>query len=452
VNSRILHGDCVEVMRTLEPCSIDACVTDPPYELGFMGKHWDKSGIAFQPEMWREVLRVLKPGAHLLAFGGTRTFHRIGVAIEDAGFEIRDSVAWLHGQGFPKSLDIGKAFDGVLGTQGTGFSAAGHDGRAAELKQDKSKRSDYGYRYEPSSEASIKWRGWGTALKPAFEPVIMARKPFKGSVAGNVQTHGTGALNIDACRVQFASEDDKEAAAAAAAQRTSHNGLQGTSTFARTGDVQESIDGYVERMDLGRWPANVCLDDLAALVLDEQSGELVSNSGEPFTRNTDKHRGVYGALKGTEQEQGYYGDSGGASRFFYVAKPSREERDYGIWHDNTKSGGDATNRTDGSAGLNSPRAGAGRTGGSRNFHPTVKPVELMRWLVRLVTPIDGTVLDPFLGSGTTGMACRYELRNFIGIEREREYIDIAERRIGNVAPLFATPADPEAGTDTQGEK
>jgi hypothetical protein len=203
-------------------------------------------------------------------------------------------------------------------------------------------------------------------------------------------------------------------------------------------------------MDLGRWPANVCLDDLAALVLDEQSGELVSNSGEPFTRNTDKHCGVYGAFKGTEQEQGYYGDSGGASRFFYVAKPSREERDYGIWHDNTKSGGEATNRTDGSAGLNSPRAGAGRTGGARNFHPTVKPVELMRWLVRLVTPIDGTVLDPFLGSGTTGMACRYELRSFIGIEREREYIEIAERRIAAVAPLFGDllAADPEAGTDT----
>jgi DNA modification methylase len=412
VNVKLIRGDCIEVMATLPAASIDACVTDPPYEIGFMNKRWDSTRIAFQPQTWREVLRVLKPGAHLLAFGGTRTFHRIAVAIEDAGFEIRDCLAWLYGSGFPKSLNLGE--------------------------------------------------GLGTALKPAYEPIVLARKPFKGTVAQNVQTHGTGALNIDACRI---GEDSTVRPITRVSERSvygrySHDpqhcthcdgtGREPAAPLARCHACQrEPLQGG---SDSGRWPANVCLDELAALVLDEQSGELVSNSGEPFTRNTDKHCGVYGAFKGTEQEQGYYGDSGGASRFFYVAKPSREERDYGIWHDHTKSGGEATNRTDGSAGLNSPRAGAGRTGGSRNFHPTVKPVELMRWLVRLVTPIDGTVLDPFLGSGTTGMACRYELRNFIGIEREREYIDIAERRIGNVAPLFATPADPEAGTDTQGEK
>jgi hypothetical protein len=189
---------------------------------------------------------------------------------------------------------------------------------------------------------------------------------------------------------------------------------------------------------LGRWPANVCLDESAALVLDEQSGDLTSGdySGE---RSSDKTRHAYGQFAGSgpRVEGGHVGDCGGASRFYYVAKPSREERDYGCTGLQQRSGGEATARKDGSAGLDNPRAGAGRTGGARNFHPTVKPVELMRWLVRLVTPPGGVVLDPFLGSGTTGMACRYEQRRFIGIEREADYIEIAERRIRAVAPLFA---------------
>jgi hypothetical protein len=385
VNVKLIRGDCIEVMATLPAASIDACVTDPPYEIGFMNKRWDSTRIAFQPQTWREVLRVLKPGAHLLAFGGTRTFHRIAVAIEDAGFEIRDCLAWLYGSGFPKSLNLGE--------------------------------------------------GLGTALKPAYEPIVLARKPFKGTVAQNVQTHGTGALNIDACRLAV---DDDEPNRRDTPSRAKDNGMFG-------------VTGHDGTLQVGRWPANVCLDELAALVLDEQSGELGVSAGGGM-KDFSKGGVFQGQTAPNITGACGFSDSGGASRFFYVAKPSREERDYGLEAMPQRSGGAATGRQDGSAGLCSPRAGAGRNGGARNFHPTVKPVELMRWLVRLVTPINGTVLDPFLGSGTTGMACRYELRNFIGIEREREYIDIAERRIGNVAPLFATPADPEAGTDTQGEK
>jgi site-specific DNA-methyltransferase (adenine-specific) len=397
----ILHGDCIELMALLPEASIDAVVTDPPYGLEFMGKEWDRlwdkrdtgrkgringmggmhtwgerptyrAGTEAQAwhERWaREAFRVLKPGSHLLACGSPRTYHRMASAIEDAGFEIRDCLAWLYGSGFPKSLNLGE--------------------------------------------------GLGTALKPAYEPIVLARKPFKGTVAGNVQQHGTGALNIDACRL-----------AGDVAEMVGRSGASTRNTIYGGGI---GIDETWEPNDQGRWPANVCLDDLAAMVLDEQSGETAS--GAP----TDERGsgGIWNRGNGVPCGP-QHGDRGGASRFFYVAKPSREERDYGCDRLPIKSPMELTGRKEGSAGLKHGRAGTDRA--ARNYHPTVKPVELMRWLVRLVTPINGTVLDPFLGSGTTGMACRYELRNFIGIEREAEYIAIAERRIAAVAPLFSESA------------
>jgi len=379
-------------MRTLPAESIDACVTDPPYALAFMGKTWDSFGSAKGYQDWchlwgAELLRVLKPGAHVLSCGGPRAYHRMACGLEDAGFEIRDCLAWLFGSGFPKSLNLGE--------------------------------------------------GLGTALKPAHEPIVLARKPFTGTVRGNVDRFGTGALNIDAARIPFASDEDQAAAAAAASQRTSHNGLQGTATFARVGDIQESITGYIDRMDKGRWPANVVLDDLAAMVLDEQSGELTSGEAHMLRRGATTGIGIgYGSgSKGHDVEDATYGDSGGASRFYYVAKPSREERDFGCGRLPRVSPLEVTGRAEGSAGSKHGRAGM--TGQSRgNYHPTVKPVELMRWLVKLITPIGGTVIDPFLGSGTTGMACKYEQRHFIGIERESEYVKIATARIEAVAPLF----------------
>jgi hypothetical protein len=365
----ILQGDCLDLLRTLPAASVDACVTDPPYELGFMGKSWDSAGVAFDPETWRAILRVLKPGAHLVAFGGTRTYHRMICAIEDAGFEIRDCLSWLYGSGFPKSLNL------------------------------------------PG--------GLGTALKPAWEPCVLARKPLAGTVAETVSQFGTGALNIADARI-----GDEE--------RT-YDLTMVAGGFETTGGGRNVKSG--QKTVTGRWPANVMLDEEAAHALDAQSGEVVSG-GTPAFRSADRFRNTYGAFKGQEVEEGIGRSAGGASRFYYVAKPSREERDMGTEGLTPRTACEATARRGGTAGLNSPRAGAGRTGGARNFHPTVKPVELMRWLVRLVTPPGGTVLDPFMGSGTTGMACRYELRQFIGIEREGDYVAIAERRIGAVAPLF----------------
>lgn len=424
----IHRGDLFDVLPTLTAESIDSVVTDGPYGIGFMGREWDtfKPGTgaarklmhpreraraqdeaerivsdnpnlngrwrspALSPsqidydysvaglrrfqqfcEDWgREVFRVMKPGAYILSCGAPRAYHRMACGLEDAGFEVRDCLAWLFGSGFPKSLNLGE--------------------------------------------------GLGTALKPAHEPIVLARKPFKGSVRANVEKHGTGALNIDAARI-------------------------GTDVVGGGGGFGQSWAGgsglskdYEPTPAIGRWPANVVIDDIAAMVLDEQSGELVSGAN-PTRRGSDKFRDTYGTFNGQEECDAARGvDVGGASRFYYCAKPSREERDMGCYDLPARSGGEATDRKDGSAGLRNPRAGAGRTGGARNIHPTVKPVELMRWLVRLVTPPGGVVLDPFTGSGTTGMACVYEQRSFIGIEREAEYVEIAKRRIAEVAPLFAS--------------
>lgn len=302
-----------------------------------MGKEWDATGVAFDPETWQLVLRVLKPGAYLVAFGGTRTYHRMTCAIEDAGFEVRDCLSWLYGSGFPKSLNL------------------------------------------PG--------GIGTALKPAWEPCVLARKPLIGTVAANVGQFGTGALNIDACRI-----GDEE--------RT-YDLTMVAGGFETTGGGLNVKSG--EKTVVGRWPANVLLDEEAAALLDEQTGVSVSRVGAP--------RGAAaGAGWGMTQTGSEYDDMGGASRFYYVAKPSRRERDLG-------------------------------TDANGNTHPTVKPVEVMRWLVRLVTPRGGVVLDPFLGSGTTGVACVYEQREFVGIEREAAYVEIAMRRIAAVAPLFASAVD-----------
>jgi hypothetical protein len=360
----IITGDCAVELKALPANSVDAAVTDPPYELGFMGKGWDKTGVAFRPETWAEILRVLKPGGHLLAFGGTRTYHRMTCAIEDAGFEIRDSLHWIYGTGFPKSLNLG-------------------DGR-------------------------------GTALKPAHEPIVLARKPLSGTVAATVAEHGTGALNIDATRIP--TTENLNGGAYATESEGRHDGKENWRFQAGgAGDYTQPP---------GRWPANVLFDEDAAAELDAQSGTLKSGS---------RAAGEYGLM-------GYQGadaapmpavtsSTGGASRFFYVAKPTRMERDLGLDAFPVRSAGEATDREDGTVGLKSPRAGAGRTGGAKNHHPTVKPVTLMRYLVRLVAPPGGVVVDPFMGSGTTGMAAKAEGYRFIGIDLDPEYVKIAEARI-----------------------
>jgi len=400
---KILLGDCKETLKTLEDESVDSIVTDPPYELGFMSKKWDSQGIAYDVEMWQECLRVLKPGGYLLAFGGTRTYHRMTCAIEDAGFEIRDSIDWLYSIGFPKSINISKEINKRSGVETT----------------DEAKR----------------WEGWGTALKPAREPIVVARKPFEGPLYKNVLEHGTGGMNIDACRV-----DPKGAALRS------------------------------EAYPSGRWPANIILTHSAdcKIVGQEETKARVINrwndgakpfgggAGHEFTTHQTSEDGnerydIYECVEGCpakllDEQSGIAKPKAarrGASRFFnqlnwseedflpffYIAKASKKERNAGLDHLETRSAGEVTGRKEGSAGLNNPRAGAGRTSGNKNFPPTVKPVKLMEWLVRLVTPPGGTVLDPFMGSGTTGVAAINQGFNFIGCELMEEYIPIAEGRI-----------------------
>lgn len=388
----ILQGDCREVLAGMAAGSIDACVTDPPYELGFMGKKWDATGVAFDPDTWAEVWRVLKPGGHLLAFGGTRTHHRMVCAIEDAGFEIRDEIQWLYGSGFPKSLDVSKAIDKAAGVEREviGFDATrarpNRTGRVmGEVEYD---RSDNGATVTaPATDAARQWEGWGTALKPGHEPVCVARKPLIGTVAANVQEHGTGALNIDGCRIGESG--------------ARNNGRRDQAAY--DASMQKFGDfGATSRVDYGkgRWPANVILDEEAAEQLDLMTGDLGKSSGGR-TVNISKTSSIYGGGKGLGQDLDAdsvrgdpgFGDSGGASRFFYCAKPSKAER------------------------------------GEGNTHPTVKPIALLRYLVRLVTPPGGIVLDPFAGSGTTLIACRDEGFRCTGIELNPEYIKIAERRL-----------------------
>jgi DNA modification methylase len=379
---QILKGNSLDLLPTLADNSIDAIVTDPPYELGFMGKTWDNSGIAYSLELWQQCLRVLKPGGHLLAFSGSRTYHRMVVSIEDAGFEIRDMISWISNKTFPKSLNIGKAIDKLAGID------------------------------------TNKWEGWGTGLKPTVEPIVMARKLVEGTVANNVLTYGTGGLNINASRI--GAKDQKE---------LEKNWDRTQSVAAQEG--RNSMSGGLNSIDLsgykaeGRWPANLILDEQAAELLDEQSG--TSKSPKPYVAEGYKETSMFGV--GGVNHAKEFGDSGGASRFFYVAKASKRDRNEGLEDLEETTAADMVDREADSAGMNSPRAGAGRTSGAKNFHPTVKPTELMRYLVKLITPPGGTVLDPFTGSGSTGKAAILEGFDFIGIELTEDYWPIIEGRL-----------------------
>ena len=410
----ILHGNNLEVLPTLADNSVDSIVTDPPYELGFMGKGWDSCGIAYSVQLWTECLRVLKPGGHLLSFGGTRTFHRVAVAIEDAGFEIRDNIAWLYGSGFPKSLDVSKAidkaanFDGeVIGTEKIDVGMQGgsmHTGRETKIQEREIKR------LSPEAE---KWNGWGTALKPAHEPIIVARKPLEGTVANNVLTHGTGALNIDGSRIG-AEGGTKGAGAGARVYGDRLNGERGL-----------AVDG------LGRWPANIILDEHTAGLLDEQSG--VSKSTDSPRNNSARSNQSFGLED--KNVTGGHSDSGGASRFFYVAKASKRDRNEGLDglpKSQPVGGADKWTETD-------RRRGEGVTREpSSNFHPTVKPTALMEYLVNLVTPPNGTVLDPFTGSGSTGKAAILNGFDFIGIKMTEDYLPIIKARLEHAEATYGS--------------
>ena len=407
----IHHGDNRDVLKTLADNSVDSVVTDPPYELGFMGKSWDASGIAYSVELWQEVLRVLKPGGHLLAFSGSRTYHRMVVAIEDAGFEIRDQIMWIYGSGFPKSLDIAKAMDKSLGLQGekigertfgktsTGQGAGWNENAvAATGKQDV---------FAPASPNAKQWQGWGTALKPAHEPVVVARKPLIGTVAANVLTYGTGGLNIDASRVGRAEGDDS-----VAGKRTATFGTQETQSG---GDGS----GGWEQNEGGRWPANVIHDGSDEVV------ELfpANAGGGHWVKTKVTGYGEFGGGKSEYFGQGEKDGKGSAARFFYCAKASKRDRNEGL-------DGFELKQTIGGGGLTVVGGAYGSIKApGQNHHPTVKPTDLMRYLCRLVTPPGGIVLDPFMGSGSTGKAAMYEGFEFVGIELTDEYLPIAKARI-----------------------
>jgi DNA modification methylase len=401
-------------MKTLEANSVDAIVTDPPYGLEFMGKAWDGFGtpLGFQTwsEQWaREAFRVLKPGGHLLAFGGTRMYHRLAAGIEDAGFEIRDTLMWLYGSGFPKSLDVSKAIDKAAGAERevVGKSTRHGGGKMSGASfQVSAQIPDI---TAPSTEAAKKWQGWGTALKPAVEPIVLARKPLIGTVAENVLTHGTGALNIDASRIDGV-PPSVPMPELGVKERITYGFGTGTG---RNGEMSAAS---------GRWPANILLDEEAAALLDEQSGVSKSGTGEPSGSG-----GIWNPSTGKPAGP-QHGDTGGASRFFYVAKASRSERNAGL----DDRGGFAARELFGSDG--SSLDGISHSTPTRNIHPTVKPVALMQYLIRLVTPKGGTVLDPFMGSGTTAVAAIQEGVNWIGCEREPEYVAIIEARIAAAQP------------------
>ena len=416
-------GSNLDVLPTLEDNSIDSIVTDPPYEISFMSKSWDGSGIAYSVELWKECLRILKPGGHLLSFGGTRTWHRVAVAIEDAGFEVRDSIAWMYGSGFPKSLDVSKAIDKAAGAERevVGVSQArvgvfSHSGSG--IPQDIDHYGENRNITAPSTPEAKQWEGWGTALKPAFEPIVVARKPLIGTVAENVLTHGTGALNIDGSRIGTEERTDT----------ITENGFG--SNF-MDDNWQPSGKSYQKTVQ-GRWPANVILDEYSAEILDEQSGVSVSKSGgKSGTHPSPMDWGK----ENSETPRGGFDDKGGASRFFYVAKASKRDRNEGLEGLPLRK---SDQRSDVAAGL-----WAEMEAPKQNFHPTVKPTDLMRYLVKLVTPPNGTVLDPFTGSGSTGKAAILEGFRFVGIELTEDYIPIIEGRLKHAEEMLSATQDQE---------
>ena len=516
----IINLDCLLGMRTcLADNSIDAVVTDPPYGLskepdmmevmkhwmngddyvhtggGFMGKSWDS--FVPGPSIWKEVFRVLKPGGHLLAFFGSRTYDLGTLAIRLAGFEIRDQIMWVYGSGFPKSLDVSKAIDKANGkherdlqpfadyvkdqrvskgwslkkldeVMGTNTAASWWEGRKkgiqppgliiynklkivlemddrfdeliewleAEREIVGTKKSgiankDEGVRHTigasksievditaPATDEAKQWSGWGTALKPAHEPICVARKPLSGTVAENVLTHSTGALNIDGCRI-----NPGELVPGGGNGKANNGGRFGSH---ETNGERPKVEPH----NLGRWPANFVHDgsDEVLGLFPQSNSTANGGSSERNSQNSVAYWGEGGGgFKGGRSTVAH-GDKGSAARFFYCAKASKADRDDGVLLAAT-SAAEMVDRDADSAGMNSPRAGAGRTSGARNDHPTVKPTALMQWLVRLVTPPGGTVLDPFTGSGSTGKACMLEGFEFIGFEMDPHYCEIAEQRI-----------------------
>ncbi|EPL03932.1 DNA methyltransferase [Pseudomonas sp. CF161] len=458
---KILVGDCLELMRTLPDNSVDSVVTDPPYGIRFMGKSWDGKDIeeraayrasmpshaaacgengghrsiaaeagkydltpagmrAFQDfsyEWAKEALRVLKPGGHLLSFASARTYHHMAVGIEMAGFEIRDQIMWVFGSGFPKSMNVGKAMDKAAGAEREVLSEGKPVKRmipGADQNDTGSWIKDNGREYvptvtSPATAEAAQWDGWGTGLKPAHEPICMARKPLIGTVVDNVLAHGTGAINIDACRIPVADADY-------ARNCSGDRGHDGTRSIEEEGATNLHTGGGTAAS--GRWPANLIHDghpEVVALFPAEAGASAPVLGTEPTANGFSgavAYSGMLGRVAGA-----FHGDTGSAARFFYCAKTSSKDRHEGLEHPGHQFKQGTTLRK------------VENTETKGNNHPTVKPTDLMAYLQRLVTPIGGTTLDPFMGSGSSGKAAMREGFEFIGCEIDEQYAAIAKARI-----------------------
>lgn len=370
----------------------DSCVTDPPYGWKFMGKKWDYE--IPKVDLWEEVYRCMKPGAFILVACGTRTQHRMAVNVEDAGFEIRDIITWHYGSGFPKSLNIGKAIDKLQGNERiiieTGNTIPDIRSNNYKNSHDKEKLK------ETASKGTSKWEGWGTSLKPATELWTLARKPLEGTVANNVLKYGVGGLNIDGCRIESGTEHFQGKVGAKVTESEWRNNSGFNKPFIANDNP------------LGRFPANVIFDEFTGALLDQQSGILKSGDSKGFKGESSGY--LYGKYANNQIDPNtIYADSGGASRFFYCAKASGSERDKGL------NDIDLFTQKDSSI--------------TKNNHATVKPILLMRYLVKLITPANGLCVDPFSGSGSTGIACKLEGFDYIGIEMDKHFCEVSEKRI-----------------------
>ena len=447
-----LHNeDCIEQMQKMidEEVQVDSVVTDPPYGIHFMGKDWDKfKGTTHEENMdfqkwcneWATLcFKLLKPGGYILAFSSARTYHHLACGIESAGFEVRDQLMWLYGSGFPKSLNIGKAVDKKLGNKRKviGEKVRGDVQKAkqsgvtiAKADANKNNKDIFGYGTEILTKGDSKYEGWGTALKPAHEPIVMARKPLEGTVAENVLEHGTGGINIDECRIGTEK---------VGARKSNSDGISRR-------NLKFGMKEFEGNETQGRFPANVMHDGSEVVV--KEFPETSKSTGGGGVKTTSEL--VYDDYKGREYDKVIgFGDEGSAARFFYCPKVSKSERNRGV-DSNKTSKVIGHNRFDKCATCggyllqNPDRPSACKCKNpvrqdntmKGNVHPTVKPVELMEYLCRLVTPKGGTVLDPFMGSGSTGIAAKNEGFEFIGIEKEKEYYEIAEQRINTASPLL----------------
>ena len=422
---RLHNYDCLNVLKMMieDEVFVDSIVTDPPYELGFMGRSWDSTGIAFQKETWELCFKVLKPGGHLLAFSGSRTYHRMAVAIEDAGFEIRDQVMWLYGSGFPKSMNVGKALDKKLGNERevVGTLKSKQDIRSGNYVGTATDTNEYSRIDIPVTKGNSEWEGWGTALKPAHEPLVLARKPLsEKSVVDNVLKHRTGGINIDECRVEGndAKYPDTNPDFRDQGRQSKENMGIDKLSFGQTENVKRKKVVRKSRDENGVWT-------------NDNSG--MKAEGSEYADADPRGRFPSNIMHdGSDSIKELFEDK---SRYFYCAKTSKAERNQGLNNLPTKKASSMPGRRN-ADDMKDSKIDNDVTGRfvteKKNIHPTVKPIKLMKYLCRLITPKGGTVLDPFMGSGSTGMAAKEENFDFVGIEKEEEYFNIASARIESV--------------------